>query len=405
MTRVLIVGASLAGLRAAEQLRAKGFDGPITIAGAEGRMPYNRPPLSKDVLVQDDAEDAAFTSVAFRLRPSLADVEWKLASRAVSTDLSRNVVSFSDGTELGFDGLVVATGLRPRRLAIEGGEDARIVLRTFDEALTLRRRLAHGGKVVIVGAGFIGCEVAASALKRGCKVTVVEPLQVPMQRALGTMLGSALQAAHEAEGVEFRTGRAVAAILAAAEPCGGAGVVLDNGETIDADLVIESVGSQPNTEWLAGNGLDCSDGVLCDGAMRVEGRADLVAAGDVARFPNRLFDEEPRRVEHWCMPGFTARRAADSLMRHFAGLDPDAKAFSPMPAFWSDQHGLRIQSYGNPALGEDCELMEGTLDPVGLHQRGAAVGYRRGRRLIGVALVALPNESLGRYRELVAQAA
>lgn len=397
---VLVVGASLSGLRLAEQLRASGHAGPITVAGAETRMPYNRPPLSKDVLTGDDDEAALVRSLSFRLRSTLDDVTWKLGAAAVACDLASRKVSFADGSSLPYDALAIATGLSPRRVPLPGGERDRYVLRTLDDALALRARLAKGARLVVIGGGFIGCEVAASARKRGLAVTVVETFEAPMQRAIGIAAGQAMQALHSGEGVDFRFKAAVAGFVDRGDGHLD-GIRLGTGEVIGCDLAVEAVGSAANIQWLAGNGLDLNDGVFCDNAMRVEGRADVVAAGDIARFPNLFADPVPRRIEHWTIPGFTARRAAESLVSYLSGNEAGEDGFAPLPAFWSDQHGLRLQSYGAPSLADASELLEGSLSPDELRRQGVALGYRRAGRLIGVVLIGLPVGRLAFYRNLV----
>lgn len=397
---VLVVGASLSGLRLAEQLRGLGHTGPITIAGAEARMPYNRPPLSKDVLTGDDDETALVQSLSFRLRPSLDDVTWKLGATAIASDLASRKVCFADGSTLSYDALAIATGLSPRRVPLPGGEKHRYVLRTLDDALALRARLVAGARLAVIGAGFIGCEVAASARKRGLAVTMIETFEAPMQRAIGVAAGQAMQALHRSAGIDFRLRAKIAGFVDRGDGHLD-GIRLESGEVIACDLAVEAVGSTANTQWLAGNGLDLSDGVLCDNAMRVAGRADVVAAGDLARFPNLFADAVPRRIEHWTIPGFTARRAAESLVNYLADKEMIPGGFAPLPAFWSDQHGLRLQSYGSPALGDEPELLEGSLCPDDMRRRGAALGYRRAGRMIGVVLIGLPAGRLAHYRNLV----
>jgi NADPH-dependent 2,4-dienoyl-CoA reductase/sulfur reductase-like enzyme len=394
---ILIVGASLGGLRTAEQLRALGFDGTITIVGAEDRMPYNRPPLSKDVLYGGKPAAEAFDGLAFRLKPALSAVIWRLGTSVAAVDLARSAATLSTGETIAYDGLVIAAGLRPRRLAVPGCEADRFALRTFDDALTLRDRLKPGARVAVIGAGFIGSEVAASARRLGCRVTVIEPAAAPMERAIGRGLGRALQRVHEAEGVAFHIGRAVAGFEAAASGRLRA-VQLDSGERIAADLVVEAVGSLPNAELLAGNCLDLSDGVLCDNRLRIGGWRNAVAVGDVARFPNPFFDHVPRRIEHWSMPGATAKRAAATLARHVASQPEDPEEFAPIPTFWSDQYELRIQSAGMPPLGDSVELLEGSLAADEMRHGGAALGYRRGGRLVGVATVAMPPARLAQFQ-------
>lgn len=399
---ILIVGASLGGLRTAEQLRALGFDGAITIVGAEDRMPYNRPPLSKDVLHGGKAPAAAFDALAFRLKPALSAASWRLGISVVAADLMRSTATLSTGEIIAYDGLAIATGLRPRRLPVPGCEGDRFALRTFDDALVLRDRLKPDTRVAIIGAGFIGCEVAASARRLGCIVSVIEPAAAPMERALGQELGRALQRVHESEGVAFHIGRAVTGFDADAmgRLCA---VRLDNGERIAADLIVEAVGSLPNVALLAGNGLDLSDGVLCDNRLRVGGCRNAVAVGDVARFPNPFFDQMPRRVEHWSVPGAMAKRAAATLIRHVALQPDDPEEFAPIPTFWSDQYELRIQSAGMPALADGVEVLAGSLAADEMRRGGAALGYRRGGRLVGVATVAMPPARLAHFQARLAE--
>jgi 3-phenylpropionate/trans-cinnamate dioxygenase ferredoxin reductase subunit len=356
--RVVVVGASMGGLRAAEQLRAAGWDGGITVVGAEPHLPYNRPPLSKDVLAGQAVDpEAQHTKLAFRMRPSLADVDWRLGTAAISADLERRTVRLSDGTSLSYDGLVVASGLRPRRLAMPEPRAGRHVVRTIEDAVALRAELAPGVPVVVVGAGFIGSEVAATARSLGCEVTVVEPADVPMGRVLGDELGRLVQARHEAAGIRFHLGRVVAALH------GGDRVTvvkLDDGTVLRASVLVEAVGSHTNVEWLEGTGLDLSDGVLCD----------------------------------------NQRRAARSLAAHLAGQTPEREEFAPLPTFWSDQFDLRIQGFGAPALADRFELLEGALSTPADMAAGAAVGYWRGTGLVGVVTVNLPTRT-PHYRKLV----
>ncbi|MBD9736138.1 FAD-dependent oxidoreductase, partial [Streptomyces sp. H28] len=320
---IAVVGASLAGLRTAEQLRAAGHTGPVTVLGDERHQPYNRPPLSKELLSAPDrpAPEELHAKVAFRRRASVADVDFRLGLPVVEADLGRGRLTLEDGSAVTFDGLVAATGLRPRRLGLPGPAAGRYALRTLDDCVALRGVLGAGRRVVVVGAGFIGCEVAATALRLGCRVTVVEPTGAPMNRVLGDVLARAVQRHHESAGIAFVLGRSLAGFTGDARV---SGVELDDGTRLDADVVVEAVGCVPNTEWLAGNaGLDLSDGVRCDNRMLADGSDRLVAAGDVARFPNPLFDDVPRRVEHWSIPADTARRAAATLTALLAGDAPD----------------------------------------------------------------------------------
>jgi NADPH-dependent 2,4-dienoyl-CoA reductase/sulfur reductase-like enzyme len=266
--------------------------------------------------------------------------------------------------------------------------------------------------VVVVGAGFIGCELAATAAALGCHVTVVEPLPAPLVRALGEEVGRALGDYHRSRGVDVWCGRSVTAVLPGDRTGGDrvGGVRLDDGSELPADLLIEAVGSVPNTEWLEGrviegnglegNGLDLSDGVLTDRWLRAGGRPDVVAVGDVARFPNPRFDDVPRRVEHWCVPTESARQAAATLVGQLHDGCPAPSAFAPLPSFWSDQHDLRLQSFGMTALADSTEVVAGRLEADALED-GVTVHYRRGGRLVGVLLVNVPASQHREQRDLV----
>ncbi|WP_458318308.1 NAD(P)/FAD-dependent oxidoreductase [Mycolicibacterium brisbanense] len=377
---IVVVGGSLAGLRSAEQLRALGHTGPLTVLSAERHFPYNRPPLSKEALSQPHSEvpDELAAQLAFRRRASTADVDFRFRTPAVAADLAAHTVTVNSGATVSYDGLVIATGLRPRRLTVPGPERGRHVLRTVEDCLGLRTALRPESRVVVVGAGFIGCEVAGTLHSLGHRVTVVEPAGAPMQRVLGPELASAIQHHHGATGIGFVIGSGVAAFTG--DDC-VTGVVLDTGETLAADLVVEAVGSVCNVEWLDGNGLELRDGVLTDNNLAVVGAADAVAVGDVARFPNPLFDDVARRVEHWSIPTDTAKRAAATL----TGTH-DTTPFAPIPAFWSDQLDLRLQSYGSPALADEIRVVEGDLDDL---TAGVVVTYHRDMRHVGTVAVNL----------------
>jgi len=370
----------MAGLRTAEQLRAAGWQGPITLVGDEPHMPYNRPPLSKEVL----AGKAPFESLAFRPRAAVADVQWRLGTKVVSADPDRRVVELGDGEVLPYTGLVAATGMRPRRLRCPGPVTGRHTVRTLADAQGLREALIRpGARVVVVGAGFIGCEVAATAVALGAaEVTVVDPLPLPMVGPLGDLLARALLRRHEQRGVRFALGTGVTAFEGDDTVTG---VVLTDGTVLAADVVVESVGSVANTEWLDGNGLDLTDGVLTDEHLRVGSRPEVVAVGDVARFPNARYDGVPRRVEHWSIPTDTAKHAARVLAAHLDGTDVGLAPFAPLPTFWSDQHDFRLQSFGAPALGkDDVRVLDG--DPDG----DVLAGYHADGRLVGVVALGGP---------------
>ncbi|MFD6289010.1 NAD(P)/FAD-dependent oxidoreductase [Streptomyces sp. NPDC060205] len=395
-----MVGASMAGLRTAEQLRAAGWRGPVVLVGDEPHMPYNRPPLSKEAL----AGDASFGELTFLPRASVSDVRWRLGTRVVAADLDRRTVTLDDGETLSYGGLVAATGMRSRRLPCPGPRRGRHTVRTVADARGLRAALARpGGRVVVIGAGFIGCEVAATALALGAaEVTAVDPLPLPMVGPLGELLAKALLDRHERRGVRFVLGAQVTGFEGGEQVTG---VVLADGTVLAADVVVESVGSVANSEWLAGNGLDLTDGVLTDEHLRVGGRPDVVAVGDIARFPNARYDEVARRVEHWSIPTDTAKHAARVLTAHLTGGEVGSgfAPFAPLPTFWSDQHDFRLQSFGAPALGQDdVRVLDG--DPDG----DFLAGFHRGGRLVGVVSLGGRSTSpaAARHRaELLAQPA
>jgi NADPH-dependent 2,4-dienoyl-CoA reductase/sulfur reductase-like enzyme len=373
-TRIVVVGAGVGGLRAAEALRAAGHSGELVVVGDERHEPYQRPPLSKTLLAGVTQPDA----LKLRRRKSVADVEFRLGAAVTAVDLDAHTLQAGDET-LAWDGLVAATGLRSKRLSLPGSPAHRHAVRSLDDAIALRAELRPGARVVVVGAGFLGCEIAATAVKLGCDVAVVAPEAEPLERHLGRLVGAAMRRRHEAAGVRFHLGR-----LPLALDAGGEGVTLDDGIALPADVVVEAVGSVPVTGWLAGTDLDLGDGVLCDPWLRAVGatgpRADVVAVGDVARFPHPLAGPPARRIEHWDMPPVTAQRAAPALVAGLAGLEPDPEPFAPVPSFWSDQYDVTLQSFGLPELADDVQVVEGHLDGPFLAAYRESVGD--GSRLV-----------------------
>jgi len=388
----LIVGAGLAGLRTAESLRANGYDGPITVIGDEEYPPYNRPPLSKEALLAGVQPN----DLEFRRRESLAEVTWLLGQPVQHVDLTDRHVHLGDGSTREFDGLVVATGIRPRLLPIPGPKAGRVVLRTIDDARALRPMLSAGTNVVILGAGFIGCEVAATARTLGATVHMVAIDPEPMVRPLGIELGAGMRRRHESHGVHFHLGHGL-------DSCHGddrvRSVTLSDGTELPADVLIEAVGSVTNVEWLEGNGLDLSDGVLVDADMRVIGTdAAVVAAGDIARYPNALFGPVARRVEHWNMPTETGRRAGATLAALLTGRSPSGNPFTALPSFWSDQYDTTIQSFGMPGLATQISITSGTADEPCIAE------YRDETGLVGVVGIDRTKDLAPYRKELMARA-
>ncbi|HAN71029.1 MAG TPA: ferredoxin reductase [Actinobacteria bacterium] len=390
MGEVIIVGGGLGALRTAESLRGAGHSGPITVVGDEPCLPYNRPPLSKDALLTG----IDMSALEFRRRPSVEDITWKLGHRAIASDLSTGTVTLDDGTSLEADGLVVASGIRPRRLPLSGPEEGRFVLRTAADAEQIRSRLTPGARVLVMGAGFIGCELAATARRLGCEVAIVALDDEPMIRPLGPEVGAAMRRRHERQGVHFHLGLTVDSFQGDERV---RSVRLSDGSELAADLVIEAVGSVPNVEWLEGNGLDLSDGVLVDSSMRAaHDRMPVVAVGDVARYPLALFGPTPRRIEHWNMPTETGRRAGHTLAALLAGQEPDRTPFTAMPAFWSDQYDHTLQSFGMPGLATTIEITDGSLEEP------CVIEYHDDAGLVGVVGIDRTKDVLG-YRARLAE--
>jgi len=397
----------MAGLRSAESLRRHGYAGTIRILGGEEHAPYNRPPLSKELL---STEGQGHADVAFPLRASLNDVEWMLGRHAVSLDTAARTVVDDSGVAHEYDGLIIATGLRPKPLPIEShGLGGIHRLRTIDDAIRLREALQPGANVVILGSGFIGCEIAATAAKRGCRVSMVSQSAIPLERAVGPLLGAEVARRHREHGVTFFPRASLFSLVGDPDI---ERVVLDSGVMLECDVLVVAVGSDPNTEWLAGSGLDVTDGVLVTGALQAvteEGAVlpEVLAAGDVARYPNRLFDDVARRVEHWNLPTETGKRAGQVLAAQLAAGAADevaiadatevaeaaakvvaaaeiaATPFAPLPSFWSDQYDMHLLAFGMTYLADRSELVAGSLEDEGI------VEYFRGDQLVGVCGVGM----------------
>lgn len=374
LRRVVVVGGSLAGLRAAEQLRAEGFDGELAIVGEERDRPYDRPPLSKELLA-GEVEDGA---VALPGGDEL-EAEWLLGRRAVALDPGRRQVALEGGDELAYDGLVVATGSAPRRLpGLDPAAPGMFELRTLGDAHRLRAALARRPRVAIVGCGFIGAEVASTCRKLGLEVDVVS-LDPPLAIAgsIVSEICAALLADHD---VPVRVGRRIAGHRVGERD--GGELELDDGSRIEADVVLVAVGAAPVTDWLEGSGARLADGVACDAHCRVLGLDGVVAAGDVARWPNPRFGGEEMRVEHWTNAVEQGVAAARTLL-HGA---TEETAYAPIPSFWSDQFGVRIQSVGPTGLADRFEGAEGEV----AERRFAAAAYR-GEELVGAVSCAAPR--------------
>ncbi|MFB9128449.1 FAD-dependent oxidoreductase [Paraburkholderia dipogonis] len=372
LKRIMVVGGNVAGLKATEALRHKGFDGEIFFVSAEPHLPYDRPPLSKQILTGELQPEA----LPYRDMKWFADnkVELLFGKPATCLDLHEKRVTV-DGSDIGFDGMVIATGARARELQLGRALRGIHTLRTIDDALKLREELVPGAHVVVIGAGFIGAEVASSALSRGSKVTVLEAASAPLTRALGSRLGKLFGEIHAQNGVK---------LTCSAQVCGFRGtdrvtaVSLADGSEIPADVVVIGIGITPNTEWLAQSGLNISDGLVCDMKLNT-GHENVYAAGDVARWPNE-WTQTTMRSEQWTTAADQGKHAALNLL---AGRE-HAKAFSCVPYFWSDQYGARIQSLGR--TDSDVIMISGSPDA-----RPFIGAYRDKHRLAGVITVNAPR--------------
>jgi NADPH-dependent 2,4-dienoyl-CoA reductase/sulfur reductase-like enzyme len=385
--RVVVVGGSLAGLRAAEELRTQGYAGAIAVIGDELHRPYDRPPLSKQVLAGKQEPEATALEPATGTIDDLA-IDWHLGERATGLDLGAREVLLGGGARLGFDGLVVATGATPRHLPGTDHLGGVHTLRTLDDSVAIRAAvLAAPRRIAVVGAGFIGAEVAATCRGLGVEVTLIEALPVPLERSVGPVLGSVIADVHRDHGVDVRLGVGVVRID------GGDRVeqiVLTDGTELEVDLVVVGVGVAPNTEWLEASGLPIDNGVLCDETcLAVPG---VVAAGDVARWPNRRFGET-MRVEHWDNAVEMGAHAARTLLADAAG--GTGEPYAPVPWFWSDQYDRKIQLAGRAAPDDEVAVVAGSVE-----ERRFAALFGRGGRVVGVLGMNMAAKVM-RWRPLV----
>jgi 3-phenylpropionate/trans-cinnamate dioxygenase ferredoxin reductase subunit len=370
LKRIAVVGASLAGLRSVEFIRRAKFDGELVLIGEEKHRPYDRPPLSKEVLRGEADEDR----LALR-RKSYEElcVELRLGQRAQSLDAGAGEVLLQSGEVVSYDGLVIATGGEVRALPNQPSLEGIHVLRTLDDALALRAALETKPRVAVIGAGFIGAEVAASARQLGLEVTMIEALETPLAQSLGTRLGRILQEVHERHGVKVLCGRRVERF---GGECRAESVWLDDGSKVDCDLIVIGIGVSPSVSWLGGSGIEVEDGVRCDETLATN-IPGVVAAGDVASWYNPLF-EERMRVEHWTNAVEQARHAVSTLL----AAPGEAKPFESVPMFWSDQFDIKIQGAGRPKPGDELTIVRRGPD----EEKLIAIYSRAGRVVGAVAL-------------------
>jgi NADPH-dependent 2,4-dienoyl-CoA reductase/sulfur reductase-like enzyme len=380
---VVVVGGGLAGLRAAEALRREGHRGRLVLVGDEPHLPYDRPPLSKQLLAGRFGPERTW------LRPhdrfEALGIELRLATPAVGLDVDGPSVNLADGSRIDAQGVVLAPGARPRRL----GSSEAFVLRTLDDALALRRALeAHRpARVVVVGGGFIGAEVAATArVAHGAEVVVVEALEEPMAHALGTQVGAACRRLHEAHGVEVLTRAWVERVERV--PSGALAVVLMDGRRLVADVVVVGIGVVPTTGFLEGSGLGLDDGVVVDDRLFAAPR--VVAAGDAARVVDPVTGEG-RRVEHWT----NAAEQGDLAGANLLAGSLEARRYDPVHYVWSDQYDAKLQLLGIPSPDDELVVGYGSLEA----DRFVAL-YGRNGRLAAVLGMRCPRQVMGLRRFL-----
>ncbi|MCV7256011.1 FAD-dependent oxidoreductase [Mycobacterium hackensackense] len=340
---IVIVGGGLAAARTAEQLRRAEYTGPLTIVSDETHLPYDRPPLSKEVL-RNPEHDVVLKPQEFY---DENDITLRLGSAATSVDTAARTLTLADGSVIGYDDLVIATGLVPKRIPSFPDLEGIRVLRSIDESAALRAHAATARRAVIVGAGFIGCEVAASLRQLGVEVVIVEPQPTPLASVLGEQIGALVARLHEAEGVQVRCGVGVASVSGTDKV---ETVVLADGTELQADMVVVGIGSHPVTGWLDGSGIEVDNGVVCDDAGRTSA-PHVWAIGDVASWRSEVGHQV--RVEHWSNVAEQARALVPALLGREAGA-----AVTTVPYFWSDQYDVKIQCLGEPAADDIVHVVE-----------------------------------------------
>lgn len=377
------MGASAAGLSTLEALRRKGYQDKVTVLGAEWHPPYDRPPLSKQYLAGTWDEQKT------RLRPdavlSSLDAEFVLGDEAVGLDVVRRTVHTASGRDLQADSIVIATGLKARTLQeLEGVH----VLRTLDDAAALRKDLLEASRLVVVGDGVLGAEIAATARKMGLTVTMAGPQSTPLESQLGRTIGGLLTELHKQEGVQLRLGTAVTGLT---ENDGRVSdVELDNGDVLPADVVVVALGAAPVTDWLAGSGLTLDNGVVCD--SRCQAGQGIYAVGDVARWHHEGLDSLLRLENR--------TNATEQAACVAANIVGDVQAYTPVPYFWTDQFDTKIQVHGLPSADAEVTVIEGSVE-----ERRFVALYRRADRVVGVLGWNMPKQTrLRRQQHLVAAA-
>jgi len=358
---VVIIGAGLGAVRVAQQLRQRGHRGPITVLGAEPHLPYDRPPLSKQVL-RGEADTTTYPDT------DRLDVRWVLGTRAVSLDAARSKVLSEDGRAYGYDALVLAPGGRARTLpGLEVGSGVH-VLRTIDDALALRAAIRASKRLIVIGAGFIGCEIAASARQIGSDVDLIEVLPAPLIRVLGPAAASRVTDLHAAHGVRLHVGATVAARVLRGSEGDVHGVQLGDGTVLDGGDVVVGIGISPNVDWLTASGVELQDGIVCDSSGRTS-VPNIFALGDAAQWWHELAAEH-RRVEHWTTTADQAAVVAATITQDETGAPAELR---DAPYFWSDQYEIKIQGIGFIDPSDHVNELSIRDRPVLLYSRNGIV--------------------------------
>mgnify|MGYP003747231275 CR=1 FL=1 len=356
-----MVGAALAGMRCAEALRESGFVGELVLVGEEPHVPYTRPPLSKQILAGTwESERVGLRS---NEETTQLDIELRLGLRAEFADTQRKIIGLSDGSELSFDGLVIATGARARELPQFAGRPGVRTLRTLDDALELKDAVADADSVVVVGGGFIGAEVAATCAEAGKQVAIIESQETMLIRGLGALLGGVVEQLHRDHGVDVYSGRAISKVT---DDGTTTTIALEDGTSLSGDVVVLGVGALPNTEWLQTANVKIEDGIACDEFCRVlnsdgEPLLGVAAAGDVARW--RVESQGAQvRIEHWTNAQEQAKAAAATVLFDLGLTSEPLVPYDPTPYVWSDQFGKKIQVVGYVRGTDTPHVVKGNLD-------------------------------------------
>lgn len=387
INHLVVVGASLAGLRAIEAARASGWRGHITLVGAERHLPYDRPPLSKAFLSEDSSPELTPFRQDHELSSDL-EVTTILGSLATRLDAAGQRVFIDDGV-VEYDALVIATGAHARMLPNSAHLTGVHTLRSYEDALAVRKAMDAGAATVVIGAGFIGSEIASAARKRGLPVTIVEQLEVPLTRSLGPAPGQVCADLHRAAGTELRLGTGARLIGREGRVTG---VELDTGEIVPADLVVVGIGVQPATGWLQGSGIRLHErdrGIVCDNTLATS-LPNVWAAGDLAHVPLGLFDGDLMRLEHW-----TNAAEQGALAARNALTTSNPEPLETIPYFWSDWYDHRLQFVGTPRADE--------VRIVGPRGPGMLALYRRDERLVGALSIDRPRDIMKFRRRIAAR--